>query len=217
MKYISLDIETTGLHKGNCQVLQIAAVVDNFLSPIAELPRFAAFVNHENLQFEPYALNLHMKTGLLQRYLDDKAKVDFTWVIKNLVDFLNVHYPLAEKEKYNVAGKNLAGFDLPFLAAQNSNTMTPSGGLMAFNHGNAVNWQFLNKINHRVIDPGTSFTNFGSDKGVVSLDTCKERAKVFTKAVTHDALDDALDVVAVVRKIAEHNKVLLDSYMEVLE
>ncbi len=194
MKYISLDIETTGLNKNNCQVLQVAAVIDDFSSPIEELPRFVAFVNHENLKFEPYALNLHMKTGLLQRYLDDKDKVEFTWVIRKLEDFLKVHYPLAEKEKYNVAGKNVAGFDLPFLIAQNGNTMTP------------VKHQFLDKISHRIIDPGTSFTNFVSDKSVASLDVCKKRAGIISSPVTHDALDDALDVVQVVRQISIRNR-----------
>lgn len=213
MKYLSLDIETGGLNR-KMPILQIAVVVDDLHSrtptPIDQLPRFCAFVKHDNPTFEPYALNLHMKTGLLQRYLADQTKVDFGSTMKKLVEFLRVYYPLQGKEKYNAAGKNLAGFDLPFIREarhdagpfQNSNIWTTADGVYV----NHVVGDFLDKINHRIIDPAVFYTDFLSDKGAVSLDDCKDRAGITTGPVTHDALDDALDVVRVIRNIANFNQ-----------
>ncbi len=202
MKYASLDIETTGLDKDKCQVLQIAVVVDDMVSSVEELPRFVAFIDHDNLCFEPYALGLHAKTGLIQRYLADKEKKSFDNVIAMLLHFMDRHYPLAGKEKYNLAGKNLQGFDIPFL--RSAYRFDPRH---IFIDG-AKGWagsnidQLLNRVSHRVIDPGTTFTDFILDTGVPSLDVCKVRAGITNQPVTHDALDDALDVVRVVRHIA---------------
>ena len=42
MKYISIDIETTGLDPENCQILSIGAVIEDTLNqlPFEELPTF---------------------------------------------------------------------------------------------------------------------------------------------------------------------------------
>jgi oligoribonuclease len=190
MKYLSLDIETTGLDKQNAQIIQVAVVVDDMVTPVEKLPRFVSFIDHELLRFEPYALEMHRRSGLLERYLAEKGKSSLNQVFEKLNGFLQEHYELTGKAKYNVAGKNVAGFDLPFIAAE----MADQADI------------FLGKCSHRVIDPGTAFTDFYSDKSVVNLDDCKKRARVFSAPVSHDALDDALDVVNVVREIAANNR-----------
>src|SRR6478752_4747812 len=171
MKYASLDIETTGIDKQNCQVIQIGVVIDDLMTPVHELPRFEAFINHDVLKFEPFALNLHLKTGLLSRYLEDKNKESFNAVALNLRLFFAKHYPLATpKDKYYLAGKNLASFDVPFLRAGNDEMMNT----------------LLNQCGHRVIDPATYFTDFINDKAPASLDDCKKRAGIGGGVVAHD-------------------------------
>lgn len=214
MKYLSLDIETTGLDKNNCQVLQIAAVVDDLsdLRSIAtkteDLPSFKAFIHWDNINFEPYALNLHAKTGFLTRYLEDKYKKRFDDVISDFEQFLIKHYPLASNESRNFAGKNLQGFDLPFLFANRARRDTRDSRWPIIVDGvysPKEDSSFLNRIRHRVIDPSVFFTDFFSDKATASLDQCKQRAGLEGE-VSHDALDDARDVVNLVRHIAVHNK-----------
>lgn len=190
MRYVSLDIETTGLEKETCQVLQIAAVIDDLVTPVESLPHFSLFVEHENLIFEPYALKMHMKSGLLNRWFEDARKLSFDASMRKMTNFIRNNYPLGPKEKYNFAGKNLQGFDIPFLA-----------GLSRLDDDT-----FLNDISHRVIDPSCGFTDFYSDSGVVNLDKAKARAGIMNGAVTHDALADALDVVRVVRQLAINNR-----------
>lgn len=197
MKYISLDLETTGLDKDRHQIIQVAAVVDDLskFAPIEELPKFQAFVLWDRLEFNPFALKMHVKSGLLDRYFADTTKAGIDQVILALTTFLEQHYPIAEKEKYNVGGKNVAGFDIPFLRAVHKHAFP---GLN--NHVKLL----VDSFSHRVIDPAVFFTDFVNDKAPANLDLCKQRAgEVGT--VSHDALDDALDVVKVVRKIAKHN------------
>ena len=62
MKYVSIDIETTGINREKCQVLSIGAVIEdtNNPRPIEELPKFhAAIVGREGLYGEPFALNMN--------------------------------------------------------------------------------------------------------------------------------------------------------------
>ena len=48
MKYVSIDIETTGLDPETCQTIQIGAGIEdtNNPLPIEDLPRFKCLVEH---------------------------------------------------------------------------------------------------------------------------------------------------------------------------
>lgn len=57
---------------------------------------------------------------------------------------------------------------------------------------------------HRAIDPATAYFRRG-DKALPDLATCLQRAGIDKKEVAHDALEDALDVVRVVRHFFRNN------------
>lgn len=61
MKYISLDIETTGLDKNKNQIVEVGAVLDEIGSttPIEELPKFRAVLLHDEIVMGSYCANLH--------------------------------------------------------------------------------------------------------------------------------------------------------------
>ncbi len=61
MKYISLDIETTGLNKNENQIVEVGAVLDEIGSttPIEELPKFRAVLLHDGMYMGSYCANLH--------------------------------------------------------------------------------------------------------------------------------------------------------------
>jgi len=59
-------------------------------------------------------------------------------------------------------------------------------------------WKQVFRIRHRHIDPSVLFADWKNDDSMPNLGVCKERAKV-DGIVTHDALEDAWDVVQLLR------------------
>lgn len=114
-RYVSIDIETTGLNPETCQVLEIGAVLEDWVSDIESLPKFHCIVKHGFIKGTPFALA--MNTRLLEllaeprlseyMYLppQDVGRMFESWLTKHGLD----------AHKLNVAGKNFAGFDKPFL------------------------------------------------------------------------------------------------------
>ncbi len=182
MKYISIDIETTGLNSKTCDVLEFGALIEDTLNllPREELPTFHAYILQDNYRGEPYALamNAHIfqkilalqkECSLLLMRPDDMVQNFKDFLLRNLGDKRGV-----------VAGKNVAGFDLPFLK-----DCIPY-------------WTEEIKFHHRVIDPGMLYFNPLTDALPPDLKECKKRAGL-PELVTHEALDDAWDVIQLVR------------------
>ena len=80
----------------------------------------------------------------------------------------------------NCAGKNFAGFDKKFLEK-------------------LPRWKQVFSIRSRVLDPGILFVDWINDESVPSLDECKKRAGI-DGVVTHNAVEDAMDVVMLLRQ-----------------
>jgi len=222
MRYISIDIETTGLDPENCQILSIGAVIEDTHLPIPfeDLPKFHAVIKRESVYGSIFALN--MNRDLIQAMKDhseartDEAKklveesfgakfyhedevVDalYQFCYRNgLVDFdpnfLNkqmrivdgIAYPILGsnmvKTYLNCAGKNFAGFDKKFLEK-------------------LPRWKQVFSIRSRVLDPGILFVDWINDESVPGLDECKKRAGI-DGVVTHNAVEDAMDVVMLLRQ-----------------
>ena len=191
MKYISLDIETLGLNPEDCDVIEIGAIVEDTANyrPRAELPTFHCYVNKENYRGNIFALA--MNAHILKKILELR-KPDVDGIFRgNKEAFLLSPESIAEvflkfmknnnylDTKPVIAGKNVAGFDLPFL-----NVCIPD-------------WKYI-KFHHRVIDPGMLYFNSHTDNVPPDLKECKKRAGL-PELVTHEALDDAWDVIQLVR------------------
>ena len=222
MKYISIDIETTGLDPENCQILSIGAVIEDTLNqlPFEDLPKFHGVIKRENVSGSLFALNMnrdlieaivqysgaedqdekndivHM-TGMQFYHEDEIVEALFQFCYRNgLVpvdpNFLNrafknvngTAYPALTsnmpKVYLNCAGKNFAGFDKKFLEK-------------------LPRWKQVFSIRSRVLDPGILFVDWINDESVPSLDECKKRAGI-DGVVTHNAVEDAMDVVMLLRQ-----------------
>lgn len=85
-------------------------------------------------------------------------------------------------KKINViaAGKNFSAFDKQFL-----------NQLPLFNE--------LISIKSRAIDPGTMFIDWENDERPPGLSECKRRAGIKNTELTHNAVDDAIDVIRCIR------------------
>ena len=223
MKYISIDIETTGLDPEKCQILSIGAVLEdtNLCLPWDEIPKFNVAILREEVTGSLRALTINkdlismidayqtankekkemMESAFGVRFLKEEQVTEefFHWAWEHGADdgdwieyikgaFVQKNgktYPSVSRGKMprfviNVAGKNFASFDLHFLKK-------------------LPNWERCIQIRQRIIDPAVLYANWGEDKSLPSLDTCKERAGVKGN-VTHVALDDAWDVVQLLRK-----------------
>ena len=203
MKYVSIDIETTGLDRENDLVLEIGAVIEDTDKQLDfdEIPKYKAIINNGRISGSPYALNLNARIiEILTKIPSDKnpkeLQIRLDYVIKHNIltpqNFaLSFHTYLESKgyKKNNndiikilVAGKNFASFDKPFLEKLLNYYGIP-----------------LISFGHRCIDPANLYIDFEHDMEIPSLNTCLERAEIDDK-VTHNALLDAWDVVRVLRK-----------------
>jgi oligoribonuclease (3'-5' exoribonuclease) len=178
MPYVSIDIETTGLDPETCQTLEVGAVIDDWKSPINQLPTFRRILMHEQIVGTPFALALN--AGLLKQIAADHGPDDPFCQPKEL------GYLLADWVKcygldpmdLQAAGKNFASFDMLFLKRlPNFNTFV--------------------KFRHRVLDPAILYYQ-PADGKLPDSKTCYERAGLDAK-VAHTAVEDALAVVWLVR------------------
>ena len=183
-KYLSIDCETSGLDPETCQILSFAAVLEDTENdlPVEDLPHIHIIINRDFIQGEPYALDMNkdlikiIKEGIDERlvYECNFGLLFRTFLIENNID----------PKKIKVAGKNFSSFDKLFINKLLENT-----------------WQKLGEdlnFHHRVLDVGSVFVDFKNDEWLPTLDDCKQRAKV-KGVVTHDALEDARDVIRVLR------------------
>jgi DNA polymerase III epsilon subunit-like protein len=168
MKYVSIDLETTGLDPGNCQVLEIGAVAQELGGE--ELDRFHAFLYYKTLTGTPFALNLNQR--ILHAIIGGEGLnphrawgAFYNWLEKYTNDRV-VH------GKVVVAGKNFATFDLPFIE-------------VAAPH---VAKQFF----RRILDPAILYMRL-ADPLPPDLATCLARAGL-SDEVSHNAVDDAAQV-----------------------
>ena len=199
MRYISIDLETTGLDDENNQIIEFGAVLEDTNNPLPldDLPTYHAYVTHPNgvLTGDVFALSLN--AGIISKLKNQKElehKYNFIRVedlAESFLSWLQDHgFKLKTKNKgcideyecsesFTVAGKNFIGFDKRFL-------------------NRVPDFNKLIKIDRRVIDPATLFVDWDKDNRLPALDQCKERAGI-EGAVTHLAVDDAKDVIELLR------------------
>jgi oligoribonuclease len=216
MIYVSIDIETSGLNHDMNHVLSIGAIIEDTTKklPYDELPKFNAIVLQNNIQGSPRAITMNKEIiALMGEYLegDDDTRhlmnthTDYSFyeeeeVVKEFYKFLwcngfshlnspSTHVngkltPVIDgKTKpiaLNVAGKNFGTFDKLFLQE-------------------LPWWQKLIRTRQRVLDPAILCVDWVNDTSLPNLTTCKERMNV-DGIVTHNALEDAWDVIEILRK-----------------
>ncbi len=196
MKYVSIDLETTGLDSEKNQILEFGAVLEdtNNILPIDQLPSFHAYITHPggNITGNVFALNLN--AGIIEKLknqkeleeqynfvpVEDLAERFLFWLSQYGFETKTNKDGVTYSETINVAGKNFSSFDKLFL-------------------NKVPNFNKLIKIRHRVIDPSVLFVDWKNDDSMPSLDDCKKRAGI-DGVVAHLAIDDAKDVIAVLRK-----------------
>ncbi len=177
MTYAAIDTETTGLNPEKHKILEIGVVIDDCENPVEELRKERIVLNHP-LPIEGHPKALEMNKGLIEEIQegqsDDLYKPE--WAAAALaVLFDDVKQPIT------LAGKNVGSFDLRFLERLD-------------------HFKDLLTVRRRVLDPSVLFWNPTIDDRPPDLKTCKQRAGFNATDVTHNAMQDALDVVRLLRK-----------------
>ncbi len=202
MKVLYVDLETTGLDPETCQILQIGLLWDhNSTIPVDQLPQLEFLVRHDSYRGDPYALWLN--AALLKRLSVKGAGVATINVSNMLSDFLN-GCGIDPKDKILIGGKNVSGFDLPFLSK------------LPFFKGWSFPENFFDphgpyyRFAHRTVDPAMMYAR-DTDDMPPNLDECLKRAGI-PKQTGHTALDDCRLTCELVRKGFEIQKEHADAY-----
>lgn len=221
MIYVSIDIETSGLNADMNHTLSIGAIIEDTEKklPFNEIPKFNAIVLQNNIQGSPRAITMNKEIiSLMGDYLEGTEEVRtllkeksgyqfleeeevikefYLWLdenglghglVNNSGGYVEVkdgkHRPMingsTKSITLNVAGKNFGTFDKLFLQ------QLPW-------------WQKLIRTRQRVLDPAILCVDWNNDTALPSLNQCKERHNIKGE-VTHNALEDAWDVIEVLRK-----------------
>jgi len=191
MKYVSIDLETTGLSPRQHQILEFGAVIEDTenVLPIEELPSFHSYIKWDTIIGDPYALAMNW------RILDVIAKPQMWEELGVRVlnpedlglvfwDFIDKHFNSDNDQevfrgKITVAGKNFGNFDNQFLE-------------------NLPNFFRHVRFEHRFLDPGSMYFNPKIDSKPPGLETCLERIGI-RKGISHTAVEDAKDVIMALR------------------
>ena len=180
MKYVSIDLETTGLDHRHCSIVEIGAVIDdlNNQKPLGELPRFHAYVKEEIYTGEPFALSMH--STIFRRIADQTEGYQYLWPNKVGLELRQFFTDNGIEMPVNVAGKNFASFDARFLEKLEE-------------------FDTYVQFHHRVIDPTMLYWHPHDDSALPGTNECMKRAGL-RGVVAHTALEDALIVVDLVRR-----------------
>lgn len=196
MHYLSIDIETTGLDKDHCDILEFAAIYDNMTSdspetpPLSMMPVFQCRFRKNFYTGQPVGLAMNSKLltdihkgvkgpkygrnneSIIVDWFEEKYNIGFLfydWLLK-------VGYPCEKHLLF--AGKNVGSFDIPFLKQ----------------HTNLFD---ICKYSHRMLDPAILYMK-PEDESPPHLELCLHRAGINTK-VEHNAVSDAYDVIQLLR------------------
>jgi len=186
VRYLSLDLETSGSNPRRHQVLELGAAIEDTRQPVplAELPTFRRVVQHPEYVGTAGALALNA------RLLDELAQPEPNpercspeELLPQLREFLMAHkFQPNDKGVVSVtmAGKNIASFDLGFLKE------LPGYGTLL-------------RAEPAMLDPAAFYLNWHKDSRLPTMAICKARARFADTVVAHQAVADALDVVRLLR------------------
>lgn len=201
MRYVSIDLETTGLLHEEHQIIEFGAIIEDSNNPQSYddskkyrriilardgkyvFSAFAAMINADLIK----TIAMIEKTGNTIFPSSDKNLTNAAIYLDDLIsDFklwLSVN-DFKENERgvleVVAAGKNFGSFDRQFIQA------IPEFETYGL------------RFHHRAIDPGTPYIDWTKDVVPPGSDECKIRAGL-EKGTKHEALADAWDVIQMLR------------------
>jgi oligoribonuclease len=224
MRYLSIDIETTGVEPENDQILSVGVILEDTTKklPFHQIPKLHIAILRDRISGSPYAINMNADLietiNSYQTAVDQDEKndmVNFTGmqfmkedeVAEAIFYFLYINGISSERpETINVGQhvKLIGGKTVPVINLRTKPVIVTVAGKNVGTFDKLFlerlpNWKRLIRIQQRVIDPAVLFVDWANDESLPNLPTCKSRAG-FPEIVTHDAVEDAWDVIELLRK-----------------
>lgn len=226
MKFISLDIETTGLDKDKHQIVEVGAVLDEVGStiPIEELPKFRAVLLHGEMLMNDFCANLHrdlwaeiqriLKTRQADQLANDKYLIaaayepGIKYVASCNLGTTNMEYTQEDPWTYycypgmfEVLFNNWLCRVLPLPADTpkvkiNVAGKNPGSFDIPFLEALPM-WEGSIDFRRRVLDPASHCIQPG-DEAIPNLQECLKRCGL-EGTVKHTAVEDAIDIVRLIR------------------
>lgn len=183
MRYVSLDLETGGLDRENCQILEVAAILKDAekKEQYFECPRLRFLVRPSG-PGGTYAVQAGAAAFHAELFREIAQTPAVNLIPENMVNKIIMDWCAKHGLTDNVtfAGKNFATFDLDFLLQRGSEFL----GVL--------------KYHRRILDPGSRWA-FPSDSVMPNTSDCMERAQLYPSP-PHTALGDAWDVIRLIQK-----------------
>ena len=210
MKYLSIDIETSGLDPENNQILSIGAIVedtDNKLS-FDEIPKFHVCILADQLIGSPFALQMNKELIEAMVHYQTAEDQDEKNDLVQMTGMIFLHKEDVVTLFYNFLYKN--GFvksdETDNFTGLTSKMKPVTINVAGKNFGTfdklflerLPRWKQAIRIRQRIIDPSILFIDWKNDDAIPSLNTCKQRANL-DGIVTHNAIEDAWDVIQLLR------------------
>lgn len=201
----SIDVETGGLDHKRHSLIEIGIVVDNLSLPFSPLHIRGAriLIVKDTYTMSPMASLMHRSLmSEIQTLLiaPEALMPDEIFLYGNLPGLINSWKEVWERvtyhlgvDKLNIAGKNFASFDLPFLNHQ-----------AMFTHH--VPYR------HRILDIGSLFAD-PTKECLPNLEECLRHSKMVPTNL-HSAMGDAIDVLRAARYALREETVTSDEYKE---
>lgn len=226
MKYVSIDLETTGLDPEKHQILTFSGILDNTEKELDydESPKFNIYVLREDIVGSPFAIGMNSeiieriseymstkdpsKRGILRRIVDGVFLYEYEIPFYVYIWFLVNHEGFKEYEAILYSEewgsrRNLLIHEI----YQIKNKHSKIGCNVAGKNFSSFDKGFIDKIDkiydfiyfrQRVLDPSILYMDWEKDEVVPNLSTCKKRADL-DDFVSHQSLDDAWDIILLLR------------------
>lgn len=197
--------------------------------PLIECPKINVYIASKKISGEPFALNMNASIikaisefNLLNR-TEEKVKFgnDHNCIFLSAEDFPyyfylwllveheghSIYKEYLEPERWYKTSASLVIKVTELMSKYKKIYLTPAGKNFSTFDKNFIDPLLSNisrsveiiKFRSRVLDPAILYVDWVNDDALPSLSTCKERAGL-DPLVTHDALDDAWDVIELLRK-----------------
>jgi oligoribonuclease len=217
MRYLSIDIETTGIDSDNCQILSLGVVIEDTENqkPIDELPSLHLIIDRERIEGEIFALNLNkdlieLILSFQQARKEGKkinADADMIFceeheVVNYLFDFLDKNDMLKDGQKSGYGSfRDGLWRSSPTINSPQIELLVAGKNFGTFDKlfiEKLPNFNRIFKFHNRILDPAILFVDWENDDTLPNLNKCMQRAGV-DGVVTHGAVQDAKDVIRVLR------------------
>lgn len=177
MKYLAVDIETTGLLPIVNSILEVVMVADiNEVIAPGCLPSLRFLFKKDSYFVQPYAASLHQR---LWTEIANDAVTPGTIVVKEVKEMWPhvdkfVEQNFEGQKRITIAGKNFGNFDAQFLKP------------------------LPKYFTHRFLDPAIMFLDPDKDYAIPDMTECCKRA-VTTPTDLHTAYGDCIDIIKLTR------------------